>query len=119
LDNVVFTEHECAFLDFQMVRSGPAAYDVAYFISGALDENATADEREALLRGYHDALAIADYDYPSFRRDYDRALMIVLAVLSANDAVQLGEGRGDAMMRAWLRRLGASVRPIDPDSLLD
>ena len=118
LDNVVFGREECAFLDFQMVRSGPAAYDVAYFISGALEENATAEDRLQVLIAYHQALAIPGYRFGCLQRDVDRGLMMVLSALSGNADVQLGEGRGDAMMTAWYRRLAAAVRHIDPHSLL-
>ncbi|MCX2980911.1 DUF1679 domain-containing protein [Halieaceae bacterium IMCC14734] len=119
LDNLVFSEEGCAFLDFQMVRSGPAAYDLAYFISSALDEHATAEERDDILRQYHAALNIADYDFDSLRRDYARAVMIVFATLAGNDDVQIDDGRGSEMMEGWLRRLCACVKAVDLDSLLD
>jgi hypothetical protein len=34
LDNVCFDGSECAYLDWQLLRAGPAAYDVAYFLGG-------------------------------------------------------------------------------------
>jgi Ser/Thr protein kinase RdoA (MazF antagonist) len=119
LDNFMFSDEGCALLDFQLVRSGPAAYDLAYFLSSALDEHATPEERDQVLRQYHSALAVPDYDYASLRRDYDRAVMIVLATLAGNVDVELGDGRGSAMMEAWMRRLCACVRTIELDSLLD
>ena len=119
LDNVLFNGADCAFVDFQMMRSGPAAYDVAYFISSALREDATEQEREAVLQGYHQALDAPDYSYGNFLRDYERALMAVLSVLSGTDEVQLGDDRGRTMMDAWLRRLHACLRSVNPNSLLD
>lgn len=119
LDNVLFDGADCAFIDFQMMRSGPAAYDVAYFISSALREDATTQQREAVLQGYHQALAAPDYCYDNFRRDYERALMAVLSVLSGTDEVQLGDTRGQTMMAAWLRRLHACLQSVNPATLLD
>jgi Ser/Thr protein kinase RdoA (MazF antagonist) len=119
LDNVVFDGDDCAFIDFQLVRSGPAAYDVAYFISGALHETATAAERDSLLRDYHAALAVPGYDLEAFRRDYRRALMVVLQGLSSTEDVELGDGRGETMMAAWLGRLRACLQDVEPADLLD
>jgi hypothetical protein len=118
LDNVIFNGNDCAFIDFQLVRSGPAAYDVAYFITSALDEDASADQRVSLLRDYHAALAVPDYDFERFQRDYARALMIILSTMSSSGDVDLGNQRGDAMMAAWMRRIRACVLDVDPATLL-
>ena len=117
LDNVLFGAEECAFIDFQLVRRGPAAYDVAYFVTSAVREDVSAVDRLGLLRAYHEALN-TDYPFADLKRDYDRALMIVLAGLSSADDVETGNERGSAMMSAWRRRLVAAVRDIDPDTLL-
>jgi Ser/Thr protein kinase RdoA (MazF antagonist) len=118
LDNVIFDGDECAYIDFQLVRCGPAAYDVAYFITSALQETVTDAERETVLRDYHAALAAPDYEYAAFKRDYQRALMIILSTLSSTEDVQLGDNRGQTMMDAWLRRLRTCVEGIDPATLL-
>jgi len=118
LDNVIFDGDDCAFIDFQLVRRGPAAYDVAYFISSALQADADADAEEALLRDYHTRLGDADYAFDRFRRDYHRALMIVLAGLASTGEVDFANERGAAMMAAWLERLKARVLLVDPQHLL-
>jgi hypothetical protein len=119
LDNVIFNGEVCAFIDFQLVRSGPAAYDVAYFVTSALHETATDEEREEVLKDYHAALAAPDYDYAEFKRDYQRGLMVILSTLSSTDDVELGESRGQSMMSAWLRRLAACLQSVDLPRLLD
>jgi hypothetical protein len=119
LDNVIFDGDSCAFIDFQLVRSGPAAYDVAYFITSAMHHSASDEEREQVLLEYHVALAAPDYDFASFKRDYQRALMVILASMSSTTDVELGEDRGRAMMDAWLRRLRACLQSVNPSLLLD
>ena len=69
LDNVCFNGVDCAFLDWQLVRSGPAAYDVAYFLSGALAEDATAEQEQQILERYYAALNPPGYPFERFLRD--------------------------------------------------
>ncbi|MBT7335488.1 MAG: phosphotransferase [Gammaproteobacteria bacterium] len=118
VDNVVFNGEACAFIDFQLVRKGPAVYDVAYFISSALPAEASDEEEEQVLRTYHSALGVADYDYAVFKRDYQRALLLILAGLSGATDVDLANDRGAEMMQAWMNRLKARVRSIDLTSIL-
>ena len=118
LDNVVFDGDDCAFIDFQLVRRGPAAYDVAYFLSSALREDATAEQEMELLERYHAALNVADYPFEALRRDYQRAVLIVLAGLSSTDDVDFANERGADMMAAWLRRLQRRAASVDPGTLL-
>jgi len=118
LDNVVFDGDDCAFIDFQLVRRGPAAYDVAYFLSSALREDATAAEEQALLEHYYAALDVPDYPFHVFQRDYQRAVLIVLAGLASTGDIDFSNERGANMMAAWLRRLKSRAAHIDPDSLV-
>lgn len=113
LDNVVFDGEHCAFIDWQLVRSGPAAMDVAYFLSSALDANADQTQVDGLLRAYLSALQVPGYTFAELRRDYQRALYLVLANLTSVDEVQLGDGRGRAVMDAWFARLSARLQKID------
>ena len=100
------------------MRKGPAVYDVAYFISSALPAEASDEEEEQVLRTYHSALGVADYDYAVFKRDYQRALLLILAGLSGATDVDLANDRGAEMMQAWMNRLKARVRSIDLTSIL-
>jgi Ser/Thr protein kinase RdoA (MazF antagonist) len=114
LDNVMFDGDQCAFIDWQLVRRAPAAYDVAYFLSSALHEDCDQAAERSILRHYHRALDVASYPYDSFERDYRRAMLMHLANLASADEVDFGNDRGGAMMAAWMRRLAARARNIDP-----
>ncbi len=113
LDNVLFDGERCAFIDWQLVRKGPAAYDVAYFMTSALHEEAGADDVDRILRTYHQKLNRPDYSVEQLRADYSRALLLILSNLSSVDDVELGDGRGKTMMDAWIRRLAARLDEID------
>jgi hypothetical protein len=118
LDNVMFDRDGCAFIDWQMVRRAPGAHDVAYFLSGALSESASWDDEREALAAYHEALAIDDYPLDTLIRDYQRALLLNLANLASAGEVDLANERGNAMMSAWMRRLAARARNVDPATLL-
>ena len=116
LDNLFFGDDEVIVFDWQLVRRGPAAYDVAYFLSGALDEEADASDVDLLLATYHEALCAAgvtDYALTNLRRDYRLALHNVLQSLATIDQVDLGDGRGIPLMRSWIRRLHARLKAAD------
>ncbi len=118
LDNVVFDAERCAFIDWQLVRCGPAAYDVAYFISSALHEDTDAEKTNELLKRYIDVYDAEDYSFERFKRDYYRALMIILANLAGVEQVELGDGRGQTVMAVWFARLAARLKDVELDELL-
>ena len=112
LDNVFFDGEQVIIFDWQLVRRGPAAYDVAYFLSGALRRDEPDTVVEDLLAGYHgalQALGISDYPLERFQRDYALALLTNLQSLSNIDSMDMGDGRGTDLMQSWMRRLLARL----------
>ncbi len=108
LDNLFFRDDEVIVIDWQLVRRGPAAYDVAYFLSSALDEAAGREVVEGLLEAYLEELragGVEGYTIDDLARDYRLALQVVLMTLSTVDQVDLGDGRGIDLMRGWISRL--------------
>lgn len=119
LDNVCFDGGACAYLDWQLVRAGPAAYDVAYFLGGALDEQTTRDDELGVLERYHKALGRTDYGFEAFLRDYRRGLLLSLAAVVPQADVAIDAGRGQAMMASWRRRLEARLAHVPLDTLME
>jgi thiamine kinase-like enzyme len=118
LDNICFDGDRCAFLDWQLTRSGPAAYDVGYFLGGALSEEVSAAEEDRILARYHTALGQHDYPFERFYHDYQRALMASLASVMPTPDIAIDAGRGQAMMARWRSRLEARLARVDVDTLL-
>jgi hypothetical protein len=116
LDNLFFQGTEVVVFDWQLVRRGPGVYDIAYFLSGALDENSGREVVIGLLKSYHEALhraGVTNYGFEELIRGYRRALLIVLLTLSSVDQLELGDGRGVALMRGWMTRLHARLAEMD------
>ena len=118
LDNVCLDAERCAYLDWQLTRVGPAAYDVAYFLGGALAAETTVNTERELVREYHRELDVADYSFERFWRDYQRALVLTVIALAPTADVEIDQGRGQEMMRRWLERLSARLRHVEIDTLL-
>lgn len=119
LDNVAFRDGTPIVFDWQLARRGPAAYDVAYFLSGACPD-LTGEDEAALLRGYLaelEGLGVRGYSFEAFERDYHLGLLTAMQTLTATDMMDMGEGRGLQLMEAWYERLGARVQDIDLDGL--
>ena len=119
LDNILFDGNSCAYIDWQLVRSGPAAFDIAYFLSSALHTQATEGEIEQILHAYHSALNIEDYSYEDLLSDYAYGLRMVLLNLTHTGDVELGDNRGKEMMDIWIKRLSVRLDQAYQDKRLN
>jgi thiamine kinase-like enzyme len=118
LDNVCFDHDGCVYLDWQLTRSGPAAYDIAYFLGGALAPETTSSQERELVRDYHRELDVTDYPFDDLWRDYQRGLMLTLTSLAPTEDVEIDEGRGQEMMDLWRERLAARLQHVELGTLL-
>ena len=120
LDNLAFRGETPIVFDWQLVRSGPAAYDVAYFLSGAVDDLDGEQELD-LLRLYYGELCSAGvegYEFDSFVDDYRLAMLNVLQTLAAVEMIELGDARGIELLEVWMIRLRARLANFDPDEVV-
>jgi len=97
------------------------AYDVAYFLSGALPADAPDGADLALVRDYHAALVtngVEGYALEDCIRDYHRGLLAVLHRVSSTDTMDVGSDRGHDLFALWLERTLARLEGVDFDALL-
>jgi hypothetical protein len=101
--------------DWQTVSQGPAALDVAYFLSGNLAAEVARASAQELLRIYWDALVeqgVRGYDLEALTRDYHVAMhYIAYRIVAGIDMLDFSDERGTALIREWLVRLQALVDP--------
>ncbi len=123
-DNVLFDPVQgtpMAFIDWQLAAIGPAAFDVAYFLSAALDASVSREEELALLRGYYAVLlerGVTGYPFELLLRDYQRGLVAVIQILCSSYGLDLGVGlEADAFDR-WVERAFGRLRGITLVDLL-
>lgn len=113
LDNVFFDGDEVrALIDWQLTRTAPAVVDVAYFLSGSLGAEVDEDTITDLLTGYHEALVangVRDYPLDRLLGDYDDGLLACLGGVTAVEQLDMGDGRGLALVESMVSRLDARL----------
>jgi Phosphotransferase enzyme family len=121
LDNVLFDvkggARPMATLDWQTLRTGPGAMDVAYFLSAGLDPSERRLHEADLVRFYRAELTrrgVRNYDWDHCWHDYRRQTFhgILMGVFSAL-SVERTE-RGDALFLKMTR--GACEQALDHQS---
>jgi len=110
LDNVLFDvkggARPMATLDWQTLRTGPGAMDVAYFLSAGLDPSERRQHEADLVRFYHAELTrrgVRNYDWDHCWHEYRRQTFhgILMGVFSALSVARTE--RGDALFLKMTR----------------
>jgi aminoglycoside phosphotransferase family enzyme len=121
-DNLFFGADGIAVLDWQSPIKSFAAYDVAYFLSGSIDEATLRAEAPRLLRAYHDELVaggVWGYSFERFYEDYVGSLLAYLVIFIINGAtLDTANERGAELFRVIYERLAAAITDTDALSLL-
>jgi Phosphotransferase enzyme family len=121
LDNVLFDvrggARPMATLDWQTLRIGPGAMDVAYFLSAGIDPTERRQHESDLVRFYHCELirrGVRNYDWDHCWHDYRRQTLhgILMGVFSALSVARTE--RGDALFLKMTR--GACEQALDHQS---
>ncbi len=122
-DNAFFEASGVKFIDWQAVRVGRGAYDLAYFISTSLDEETRRTYQEDLLASYVETLAslgVEGYDKSECLEDVRWALLdVVTFVGMIGAALDFSEGRGLQLANLAMSRLWASLEDNRAIDLLD
>ena len=100
-------------IDWQAVRRGRGAYDLAYFMATSLSADVRRAIQDGLTRAYADALTAAGcqcHSADSLRADVRDSLLDMLGFLGIIAAtLDFGHGRGLELARTMMRRLGEAL----------
>ena len=100
-------------IDWQAVRLGRGAYDLAYFMATSLSAEVRRAIQDDLTRAYADALVAAGclcHSADSLRADVRDSLMDMLGFLGIIAAtLDFGHGRGLELARTMMRRLNEAL----------
>ena len=122
-DNVFFDASGVKFIDWQAVRVGRGAYDLAYFISTSLNEETRRTHQEDLLVSYIETLAsrgVEGYGISECLEDVRWALLdVVTFVGMIGAALDFSKGRGLQLANLAMSRLWASLEDNRAIDLLD
>ena len=107
-------------VDWQTVRQGQGAFDLAYMVGGSFQPAERASVERALLQDYRQRMAVADVQYTDgdLWRDYRHATLwgVVMTVIATILAAETE--RGNRMLTVMGQRHGRHALDLDALSLL-
>ena len=126
LDNLFFDDRSGdrrpIIADWQVPSWGSGLYDLAYFLTGSLDEDVSGEREQALVRHYHEALVgagVSDYSFESCWADYGAArLMVLMRMVSTIAEIHPTNERAVQLFSSWVDRLTARVEGVKPEAWL-
>jgi hypothetical protein len=125
-DNLLFGpalgEDGIAALDWQISGRGGPLYDVAYLICNSVPTEYRHEAEQALLRRYHDTLlrmGVTGFSFDDCWQAYRFAVLCGLFVaIFTTGGMDVGNRRGQEMVRAAVRRVDAAVSELQAGDLL-
>ena len=100
-------------IDWQAVRLGRGAYDLAYFMATSLDSELRRAVQDDMIRAHSDALAAAGcgcQDSDSLREDIRESLLDMVGFLGIIGAtLDFGAGKGLELARTMMKRLDETL----------
>lgn len=124
LDNMFFEpDGSVRLIDWQVLRAGRGAYDVAYFLATSLPTESRREWQSELVGNYVDALkarGVAGYDGETCIEDIRWSLLDLVTFTGIIGAtLDLGQKRGLQLAEMWLARLWATVADTRALELLE
>ncbi len=122
-DNAFFDADGVKLIDWQAVREGRGAYDLAYFVATSLSVETRQSQQDDLISLYADSLAsqgVEGYGVSECLEDFRWALLdVVTFVGMIGAALDFSEGRGLQLANVVMSRLSASLEDNRAVDLLD
>ena len=108
LDNLFFGEGGVTVIDWQLSTRSSGVYDVAYLLSQSMDVELRRANQDDILAAWHERLCqagVKDYSLDQAKADYAASVLVCLVVAVAAGAdMELGNARGEALVRALAER---------------
>ena len=122
-DNAFFDADGVMLIDWQAVREGRGAYDLAYFVSTSLNEETMRAHQDGLISSYVQTLAsrgVEGYSTSECMEDFRWALLdIVTFIGMIGAALDFSAGRGLELANRVMSRLWASIEVNNALDLLN
>ncbi|MFP4512816.1 MAG: phosphotransferase [Acidimicrobiales bacterium] len=122
-DNIMFDDDgSVVLLDFQLIGSGSAAYDLAYFVTQSLDADMAATHEQALFDRWIDGLragGVAEADLDHMWEDYRKAALFCLCYpVIASRGMDFSDPRQMALVECMNSRYARAVEELALADLL-
>lgn len=122
-DNMLFDDDgSVVLLDFQLIGTGSAAYDLAYFVTQSLDAELASAHEQDLFQRWMDGLhagGVAEADLGRMWEDYRKAALFCLTYpIVASRGMDLSEPRQHDLVACMNTRFARAVEELDLAELL-
>jgi aminoglycoside phosphotransferase (APT) family kinase protein len=122
-DNILFTaDDDVALLDFQLIGTASAAYDLAYFVTQSIEPDVAAAHERALFDRWLAGLragGVPESDLGRLWDDYRKAALFCLVYpIVAARGMDLDDDRQRGLVECMNRRFARAVDELDLDALL-
>lgn len=121
LDNLFFGDGGVTVIDWQLSTRSSGVYDVAYLLSQSMDVELRRAHQDEILEAWHERLCragVADYPIEQARLDYAASVLVCVVVpVAAGADMELGNPRGEALVRAIAERSFSAALDVDAEAV--
>jgi hypothetical protein len=117
LDNLFFGDSGVTIIDWQLSTRSSGVYDIAYMLSQSMDVALRREHQDEIIGAWHERLCqagVKDYSLEQANADYAASVLVCLVVAVAAGAdLDVGNERGDALVRAVAERGFSAALDVD------
>jgi aminoglycoside/choline kinase family phosphotransferase len=121
LDNLFFGDGGVTVIDWQLSTKSSGVYDVAYLLSQSMDVELRKAHQDEIIGAWYERLCqagVEDYSLDQANADYAASVLVCLVVAVATGAdMDLGNKRGEALVRAIAERGFSAALDVDSESV--
>lgn len=121
LDNLFFGDGGVTVIDWQLSTRSSGVYDVAYMLSQSMDVELRREHQAEIIGAWHERLCqagVGDYSLEQANADYAASVLVCLVIAVAAGAdMDLGNERGEALVRAIAERGFSAALDVDAESV--
>jgi thiamine kinase-like enzyme len=123
LDNLFFGDGGVTVIDWQLSTRSSGVYDVAYMLSQSMDVELRREHQAEIIGAWHERLCqagVGDYSLEQANADYAASVLVCLVIAVAAGAdMDLGNERGEALVRGISERAFSAALDVDWKGVLD
>lgn len=117
LDNLFFGDSGVTIIDWQLSTRSSGVYDIAYMLSQSMDVALRREHQDEIIGAWYERLCqagVRDYSLEQANADYAAGVLVCLVVAVAAGAdLDVGNERGDALVRAVAERGFSAALDVD------